>query len=94
MNPYGDGKHEPADPENAVRLLELELMRQKMGRERTGTPYRGLRIAALVFFFAVVVGALLAFYYLFVAGGLEEFRAHNTAQPSISPSPNSMSARP
>lgn len=92
MNPHGDGKHEPADPENAVRLLELELMRQRMAREQTGTPYRGLRIAALIFFFAVVLGALLAFYYLFVAGGLEEFRAHNPASPS--PSPSAISSRP
>ena len=90
MNPHGDGKHEPADPENAVRLLEIELMRQRMAREQTGTPYRGLRIVALMFFFAVVVGALLAFYYLFVAGGLEEFRAHNPAQPS----PSSISSTP
>jgi hypothetical protein len=90
MNPHGDGKHEPADPENALRLLELELMRQKMTREHAGTPYRGLRIAALVFLFAIVLGALLAFYYLFVAGGLEEFRAHNPAQPSPSP----ISSRP
>jgi hypothetical protein len=92
MNPRSDGKHEPADPENAVRLLEFELMQQRMARERTGTPYRGLRIAALIFFFAVVLGALLAFYYLFVAGGLEEFRAHNPAQPS--PSPSAVSSRP
>jgi hypothetical protein len=92
MNSNREGKHEPADPENAVRLLELELMRQRMAREQTGTPYRGLRIVALIFFFAVLLGALLAFYYLFVAGGLEDFRAHNTAQPS--PSPKAISSRP
>ena len=92
MNSNGDGKPEPADPENAVRLLELELMRQRMAREQASTPYRGLRIAALIFFFAVLLGALLAFYYVFVAGGLEDFRAHNPAQPS--PSPNAVSSRP
>ena len=92
MNSNGDGKHEPADPESAVRLLELELMRQRMAREQTGTPYRGLRIAALIFFFAVVLGAFLAFYYVFVAGGLDEFRARNTAQPS--PTPGAISSRP
>lgn len=91
MNPHGDGKHEPADPENAVRLLELELMRQKMAREHSGTPYRGLRIISLIFVFAVVVGALLAFYYVFVAGGLEEFRTR-AAQPG--PSPGAISSRP
>jgi hypothetical protein len=91
MNPHGDGKHEPADPENAVRLLELELMTQRMAREQSGKPYRGLRILSLIFCFAVVVGALFAFYYLFVAGGLEEFRSHI---PQPSPSPSAISSRP
>jgi flagellar basal body-associated protein FliL len=90
MNSNGDGKHEP-DPENAVRLLEIELMRQRMAREQSGTPYRGLRVISLIFAFVVLAGALFAFYYLFVAGGLEEFRAR-TAQPG--PSPSAISSRP
>jgi hypothetical protein len=84
MNSNGDGKHEPADPENAVRMLELELMRQRATRQHAGAPYRGLRTASLFFFAAVVLGALFAFYYVFVSGGLDEFRARNAAKPAPS----------
>jgi hypothetical protein len=92
MNSNGDGKQEPADPENAMRMLELELMRQRAARQQAGTPYRGLRVASLVFFFAVVLGAFLAFYYVFFSGGLDEFRVRNTPKPS--PSPNAISRSP
>jgi hypothetical protein len=77
MNSKGDGKHEPADPENAVRLLELELMRQRVERQQAGSPYRALRVVSFIFLFAVIVGAMLAFYYVFYSGGLDEFRARN-----------------
>jgi hypothetical protein len=88
MNSTGDGKHEPADPEDAVRMLELELMRQRAARQQGGTPYRGLRVASLVFFFAVVLGAALAFYYVFYCGGLEEFRSRTPSSSSTeAPSP-------
>jgi hypothetical protein len=89
MNPHGDGKHEPADPENTVRLLELELMRQRVARQQAGSPYRGLRIVSFLFLFAVIVGALLAFYYVFYAGGLDVFRSRNEPQPSSSATPAS-----
>ena len=92
MNSNGDGKPEPADPENAVRMLELELMRHRATRQQAGAPYRGLRMASLVFFFAVVLGALLAFYYVFVSGGLDEFRERSAAQPSPSVAPRSSQA--
>jgi hypothetical protein len=81
MNPNG-GKQEPADPENAVRMLELELMRQRAARQQAGTPYRGARAASFIFLFVVVVAALLAFYYVFYLGGLDEVRARNSPQPS------------
>jgi hypothetical protein len=90
MNSTGDGKHEPADPENAVRMLELELMRQRAARQQAGTPYRGLRVASMVFFFAVILGAALAFYYVFYCGGLEEFRGRTSPSSSTeatSPAP-------
>ena len=94
MNSKGDGKPEPADPDSAMRLLELELMQQRMARDRAGTPYRGLKIVSLIFFFVMVAGGLLAFYYVFVAGGLEEFRARSATQPTASPSPSIISSRP
>ena len=89
MNSNGEGKHEVADPEDAVRMLELELMRQRATRQQGGAPYGGLRAVSLIFFFAVVLGALLAFYYVFYSGGLDEFRARNTPAPSPSLAPRS-----
>lgn len=90
MKSHGDGKQESADPENAMRLLELELMQQRMARQHAGTPYRGLRALSMVFLVVVVLGVLLAFYYVFFAGGLDEFRSRNApgSTPSaISPNP-------
>ena len=84
MKSHGDGKQESADPENAMRMLELELMQQRMARQHAGTPYRGLRAVSMVFLVVVVLGALLAFYYVFYSGGLEEFRARNPSEPSSS----------
>jgi hypothetical protein len=82
MNHHGDGKPEPANPIDAVRLLELELMQQRAVRQHAGAPYRGLRAASLFFLFVVVVGALLAFYYVFYAGGLDEYRSRSAPDPS------------
>ncbi len=76
------GKPEPADPEHAMRLLELELMQKRMARQVAGTPYRGLRAVSFLFLFAVLLGAALAAYYLFFSGRLEEMRARNNSQPS------------
>ena len=84
MNSNGDGKHEPADPEDAVRLLELELMQQRAVRQQAGAPYRGFRAGSLIFLFAVILGALLAFYYVFYSGRLDELRAKNSPQPTPS----------
>ena len=89
MNSNGDGKPEWADPENAVRMLEFELMRQRAARRQAGAPYRGLRTASLIFLFAVILGALLAFYYVFYIGGLNEVRARNVPKPSPSLAPPS-----
>lgn len=84
MNSDDDRKPEPVDPETTLRLLELELMQQRMARQQGGTPYRGLRAASLFFFFVIILGALLAFYYFFYSGGLDELRARNPAEPSQS----------
>jgi hypothetical protein len=85
MNPHGDGKPEPVDPEDLLRTLDLELARQRVVRQQEGSPYRALRVASFVFFFAVVLGVLLAFYYVFYSGGLDEFRARNESQPTATP---------
>lgn len=86
------GKPEPADPDKAMRLLELEMLQQRAARQMAGTPYRGLRAVSFLFLFAVLLGAALAGYYLFFSGHLDEMRARNTPQPS--PGPNAMSSTP
>jgi hypothetical protein len=86
MNPHGDGKPEAKDPDQVLRLLELELAQRRVAREQAGNPYRGFRMASFIFLFAVVVGALFAFYYVFLSGGLDEFRSRGAARPSATPS--------
>jgi hypothetical protein len=86
MNRHGDGKNEPTDPEKVLRLLELELAQQRIARQRAGAPYRAFRLASFIFLFAVIIGAALAFYYVFVSGGLDDFRSRNQPQSTATPS--------
>jgi hypothetical protein len=88
MNPRSDGKPEPNDPDQVLRLLEIELAQSRATRQRAGTPYRGFRLASFVFLFAVIIGVALAFYYVFVAGGLDDLRTRNSARPTATPSAN------
>ena len=91
MDPNG-GKHEPAHPENTARALELELMQKRATRQQAGAPYRGLRAASFFFLLVIILGALLAFYYAFYLGGLDEVRARNS--PQSSPSATAVSRTP
>jgi len=86
MNPRSDGKPEPNDPDQALRLLELELAQSRAARQRARSPYRAFRLASFVFLFAVLLGAVLAFYYVFVSGGLDEMRSRGAARPTATPS--------
>ena len=86
MNPHGDGKNEPTDPEQLVRLLELQLAQQRAARLRARSPYRNFRLASFIFLFAVIVGVVLAFYFVFYSGGLDEFRSRSQPQPTAPPS--------
>ena len=79
MNSNDDGKSEPVDPETVVRMLELELIQKRAARQMAGRRWSGLRAASFVFLFAVILGALLAFYYVFYSGSLD---ALQTPQPS------------
>ena len=92
MNSDGNNKPEPIDPDVALRMLDLELMRQRAARQQGGAPYRGLRAASFIFLIAIVLGALLVFYYVFYARGLDEFRPHNA--PASSPTTAPVSAPP
>lgn len=85
MNPHGHGKPEPVDPEHLVRMLEMELTQQRAARRQAGAPYRSFRLAGFTFLAAVILGALLAFYYVFYSGRLDDFR-NRTGEPQ-SPTP-------
>jgi hypothetical protein len=86
MNPRSDGKPESNDPDQVLRFLELELAQSRAARKQAGSPYRGFRLASFVFLFAVLLGAVLAFYYVFVSGGLDEMRSRSGARPTATPS--------
>ena len=85
MNPHGDGKPEPVDPEHLMRMLEMELTQLRVARQRAGTPYRGIRLASFIFLAAVILGALLAFFYVFFSGRLDDIRNRTDGQPSPTP---------
>jgi len=85
MNPHGDSKPESSDPEEVLRLLELELAQQRLARQHARSPYRGFRLASFVFLFAVILGAMLALYYVFFSGGLDDLRAHKESKPTATP---------
>jgi hypothetical protein len=82
MNPQADGKPEASDPDQILRLVDLELAQKRAARERAPSPFRGFRVASFVFLFAVILGAALAFYYVFMSGGLDEMRSHRQSQPT------------
>jgi hypothetical protein len=86
MNPHGNGKNEPTDPEQVLRLAELELAQQRAARLRARSPFRAFRVASFIFLFAVIIGAALAFYYVFISGGLDDFRSRNTPKTTATPS--------
>lgn len=86
MNPHGDGKNEPSDPEQLLRLMDLELAQQRVARQRARSPFRSFRMVSFIFLFAVIVGVVLAFYYVFYSGGLEELRSRQEPNPITAPS--------
>ncbi len=86
MNPHGNGKNEPPDPEQVLRLVEIELAQQRAARQRARSPFAAFRLASFIFLFAVLVGVALAFYYVFVSGGLDEFRSRNQPKTTATPS--------
>jgi hypothetical protein len=86
MNSHGDSKPEPAEADQTVRLLELELAQRRAALKNARSPYRGFRLASFVFLFAVLLGVLLALYYVFFSGGLDDFRARRESTPKVTPS--------
>ena len=85
MNPHDDRKPESADPEQMLRMLDLELMRQRALRKQAGARRNSWRILSFLFLFVVILGGLFAAYLAVTSGRVDELRArHDTAS---SPTP-------
>jgi len=90
MNPNDDRKSEPVDPEANLRMLELELMRQRAARQQAGKPFAGLRAVSFMFLTMIILGALAAYFYLLISGRLEQMRSgapHSPSPAAATPSP-------
>ena len=85
MNPHSDGKPEPTDPDQVLRLVDLELTQRRLARQQAKSPYQAFRLASFIFLFAVIVGVALAFYYVFFSGSLDDYRARSGARPTATP---------
>jgi len=86
MNPSSNGKPESTDPEQLVRLLEIELAQKRTMRQQAGSPYRGFRMASFIFLIAVILGAVVIIYYVFFSGSLDDLRARKETRPAATPS--------
>lgn len=85
MNPHGNGKPEPIDPEHMLRMLEIEMMQQRALRKQASSRRNSLRVASFFFLFVVILGAAVAAYFAFTSGRVDDLRARNEA--ILSPTP-------
>ena len=87
MNSDSDGKSKSnkVDPEELTRLLEIELAQKRVAWVEAGTRYRKIRTVSLLFLALVVIGALAAFFFLFMRLGQERPPG---AMPAVTVSPS------
>jgi hypothetical protein len=85
MNPHGDGKPEPIDPEQTLRMLEIEMMQQRARRKQASARRGNLRAVSFLFLFLVILGAAVAAYFAFTSGRVDELRTRENAVPSPTP---------
>ncbi len=82
MKSNGDGKQESIDPDQLLRSMDFELAQARAAREQKTARFSSFRPASFIFLFAVIVGAALAFYFVFSSGRLEQLRAQSNSSPS------------
>jgi hypothetical protein len=84
MNRHGNGKPEPIDPEQMLRMLDLELMQKRALRKQASARRHNLRALSFFFLFVVILGAAVAAYFAFTSGRLDELRAgqNQTSTPT------------
>ena len=85
MNPHGDGKPEPIDPEHMMRMLDIELMQQRALRKQASARRSNLRALSFLFLFVVILGAAAVAYFAFTSGRVDELRARQNAISSPTP---------
>jgi len=61
----GNGKPESRDPEQMMKMLEIELAQKRSEWTQASGRYRKMRTAAFFFLALVIMGALFAFVFLF-----------------------------
>jgi hypothetical protein len=84
MNPHGDGKPEP-DPEQMLRLLEIEMMQQRALRKQANARRSNLRAVSFLFLFLVILGSAVAAYFAFTSGRVDELRNRDNALATPTP---------
>jgi hypothetical protein len=60
-----DSKPKSTDPEELARLLEIELLQKRNEWKQAAGRARTIRMASFVFLFLVILGALLAYFFIF-----------------------------
>jgi hypothetical protein len=85
MNPHGDGKPEPVDPEHMLRMLEVEMMQQRALRTQASARHKNLRTMSFLFLFLVILGAAFAAYFAFTSGRVDDLRTRHNTIPSPTP---------
>ena len=72
------------DPEGLLRLLDLELMQERVAWQQATSRHRTSRIISLFSIFVVIAAGLLALFFLFSQASQER---PNSPPPSISDTP-------
>ncbi len=70
------------DPEKLAKLLEIELMQKRAGWQAAKARRGGVRALSFIFLFLVIVGALVAAYFLLSPEHVEELRNNAAVSPS------------
>jgi hypothetical protein len=60
-----DSKPKSTDPEELPRLLEIELLQKRNEWKQAAARARTIRMVSFLFLFLVILGALLAYFFIF-----------------------------
>ena len=72
------------DPEALLRLLDLELRQKRVAWQQAASRHRNSRMISLFSIFVVIMGGLLALFFLFSQANQERV---NSRPPAISGTP-------